>query len=294
LELVRVKFGRLVNSIFMIIDPHDYPANKLAGYLQSAVVPRPIAFVSTVDSQGTVNLSPFSFFNVFSIQPPILIFSPSRRVRDNSIKHTLENVLQVQEAVISLVNYAMVEQTSLASVEFPKGVNEFVKAGFTPMPSQRVKPPRVKESPVAFECHVKQVIHLGEQGGAGNLVICEIILMHIQDEVLNEAEVIDPYKLDAVARMGGDYYCRATQESIFTIPKPSQSISIGFDQLPKAIRESEILTGNDLGRLASVLVIPNFKGTEPLLERKEAHTVAKKLLAEDKIEEAWRILQASQ
>jgi flavin reductase (DIM6/NTAB) family NADH-FMN oxidoreductase RutF len=277
----------------MTLNPTEFTANKFVGYLQSAVVPRPIAFVSTIDAAGNINLSPFSFFNVFSINPPILIFSPSRRVRDNSSKHTLENVLQVDEVVINMVNYAMVEQTSLASVEFPKGVNEFDKAGFTPVASEKVKPPRVKESSVSFECKVKQVIKLGDQGGAGNLVLCEILLMHIDDCVLNEAGAIDPFKMDSVARMGGDYYCRVSKESIFSVPKPSTAISIGFDQLPGHIRNSEILTGNELGRLASVVSIPNLIGNEVSLEKEEAHKRASQLIEEDKIEEAWRVLQAS-
>jgi flavin reductase (DIM6/NTAB) family NADH-FMN oxidoreductase RutF len=277
----------------MILDPKDFPPNKFVGYLQSAIVPRPIAFVSSIDKEGNVNLSPFSFFNVFSINPPILIFSPSRRVRDNTTKHTLENVHEVDEVVINMVNYSMVEQTSLASVEFPKGVNEFEKAGFTAVASEKVRPPRVKESPVSFECKVKQVISFGDQGGAGNLVICEIHLMHIQEEVLSQEGSIDPLKLDAVARMGGDYYCRINQQSMFTVPKPSTAVSIGFDQLPEEIRTSKFLTGNDLGRLASVVSIPKFDG--PILYSKEdAHLMAHQLIEQHKIEEAWRVLlQAS-
>ncbi len=277
----------------MTLDPKDFAPNKFVGYLQSAVVPRPIAFVSTIDKEGNVNLSPFSFFNVFSINPPILIFSPSRRVRDNSTKHTLENVREIDEVVVNMVNYAMVEQTSLASVEFPKGVNEFEKAGFTAIASEKVRPPRVKESPVSFECKVKNVISLGDQGGAGNLVVCEVILMHIQEEVLDQEGSIDPLKLDAVARMGGDYYCRVNQQSMFTVPKPATAISIGFDQLPPKIRDSKLLTGNDLGRLASVVSIPKFEG--PILYTKEeAHLMAHQLIKQHKIEEAWRVLlQAS-
>ena len=277
----------------MTLDPKDFAPNKFVGYLQSAVVPRPIAFVSTIDKEGNVNLSPFSFFNVFSINPPILIFSPSRRVRDNSTKHTLENVREVDEVVVNMVNFAMVEQTSLASVEFPKGVNEFEKAGFTAIASEKVRPPRVKESPVSFECKVKNVISLGDQGGAGNLVVCEVILMHIQEEVLDKEGSIDPLKLDAVARMGGDYYCRVNQQSMFTVPKPSTAIGIGFDQLPPKIRDSKLLTGNDLGRLASAVSIPKFDG--PILySKEEAHLMAHQLIKQHKIEEAWRVLlQAS-
>jgi flavin reductase (DIM6/NTAB) family NADH-FMN oxidoreductase RutF len=278
----------------MTLDPKDFAPNKFVGYLQSAVVPRPIAFASTVDQQGNVNLSPFSFFNVFSINPPILIFSPSRRVRDNTTKHTLENVYEVNEVVVNMVNYSMIEQTSLASVEFPKGVNEFEKAGFTAVASDKVKPPRVKESPVSFECKVKQVIPLGDQGGSGNLVICEIILMHIHDSVLNEAGSIDPLRLDAVARMGGDYYCRINKQSIFTVPKPCAAISIGVDQLPQEIRTSKVLTGNDLGRLASVVAIPQVVESNINDIKEDAHLTAHKLIEQNKIEEAWRVLlQAS-
>ena len=277
----------------MTLDPKDFAPDKFVGYLQSAVVPRPIAFVSTIDKEGNVNLSPFSFFNVFSINPPILIFSPSRRVRDNSTKHTLENVREVDEVVVNMVNFAMVEQTSLASVEFPKGVNEFEKAGFTAIASEKVRPPRVKESPVSFECKVKNVISLGDQGGAGNLVVCEVILMHIQEEVLDKEGSIDPLKLDAVARMGGDYYCHVNQQSMFTVPKPSTAIGIGFDQLPPKIRDSKLLTGNDLGRLASVVSIPKFDGSI-LYTKEEAHLMAHQLIKQHKIEEAWRVLlQAS-
>lgn len=279
----------------MTLDPKDFAPNKFIGYLQSAVVPRPIAFASTIDQQGNVNLSPFSFFNVFSITPPILIFSPSRRVRDNTTKHTLENVYEVNEVVVNMVNYSMVEQTSLASVEFPRGVNEFEKAGFTAVASDKVKPPRVKESPVSFECKVKQLIPLGDQGGSGNLVICEIILMHIHDSVLNEAGSIDPLKLDAVARMGGDYYCRINEQSIFSVPKPSTSISIGVDQLPQKIRNSKVLTGNDLGRLASVVAIPQVVESDINDSNEDAHLTAHKLIQQNKIEEAWRVLlQASE
>ncbi len=205
----------------MTIDPKDYTASKFVGYLQSAVVPRPIAFASTIDAQGNVNLSPFSFFNIFSISPPILIFSPSRRVRDNTTKHTLENVMEIPEVVINMVNYTIVEQASHTSIEFPKGVNEFNEAKLTPITSILVKPPRVKESPIAFECKVNQIVPLGEEGGAGNLVICEVLVMHIDDEVLDEKGSIDPFKLDAVARMGADFYCRANGESIFQVKKPT-------------------------------------------------------------------------
>lgn len=280
----------------MIIRPAELPIPKLQAYLQSAVSPRPIAFVSSVDNQGNVNLSPFSFFNMFSMNPPILVFSPSRRVRNNTIKHTLENVIEVDEVVINIVNYNMVQQTSLASCEFAKGVNEFTKSGFTEIKSELVKPPRVAESPVSFECKVKQVIPLGTEGGAGNLVICEVLLMHIQDQVLDENNMIDPHKLDAVARMGQNYYSRASGESVFEIPKPNEKIGIGYDLLPEKIRTSKILTGNDLGMLANVDQLPpkreltseelkiSDQGTEPV------HRLVQHYLKQGKITEAWQLL----
>jgi flavin reductase (DIM6/NTAB) family NADH-FMN oxidoreductase RutF len=288
----------------MIIDPKTIPVSKLQGYLQGTVSPRPIAFVSSIDKDGMVNLSPFSFFNLFSMNPPVLVFSPSRRVRDNTTKHTLQNVLEVPEVVINIVNYSMVQQTSLASVEFPKGVNEFHKAGFTEAPSLKVKPPRVSESPASFECKVNQVISLGSEGGAGNLVVCEILLAHIKDEIFDESGKIDPNKVDAVARMGGDYYCRAHGENVFMVPKPTDRVSIGVDQIPSAIRNSTVLTRNDLGILGSTLSLPDdqtiklFKASpeyQALAERDEAsiHTLAKQYLREGRVEEAWKILLAT-
>lgn len=285
----------------MIIDPAGLPVPKLQSYLQGAVAPRPIAFVSSVDLNGNVNLSPFSFFNMFSMYPPILIFSPSRRVRDNSTKHTLHNVLEVPEVVINIVSYPMVEQTSLASCDFPQGVNEFIKAGFTPVASQKVKPPRVLESPVSFECKVNQVMPLGTEGGAGNLVICEVLLMHIQDEILDADGRIDPHKLDAVARMGQDYYCRASGESVFVVPKPNEKVGIGIDQLPDSIRKSKILTGNDLGRLGNIEKLPSEEEIKQLQSEKswkdaaakgetEMHRLAQKYLKAGRVEDAWKVL----
>jgi len=280
----------------MIIRPADLPIPKLQAYLQSAVSPRPIAFVSSIDAEGNVNLSPFSFFNMFSMNPPILVFSPSRRVRNNTVKHTLENVVEVDEVVINIVNYNMVQQTSLASCEFAKGVNEFVKSGFTEIKSEVVKPPRVGESPVSFECKVKQVIPLGTEGGAGNLVICEVLLMHINESVLDEKNMIDPHKLDAVARMGQNYYNRASGDSVFVVPKPNEKIGIGYDLLPEKIRTSKILTGNDLGMLANVDQFPAKRelsaeelkilsqGTESL------HRLVQHYLKQGKITEAWQLL----
>ncbi|HMV08677.1 MAG TPA: flavin reductase family protein [Cyclobacteriaceae bacterium] len=280
------------------INPKDLAVPKLQAYLQSAVSPRPIAFVSSIDKSGNVNLSPFSFFNMFSMNPPILVFSPSRRVRDNSEKHTLENIREVDEVVINIVNYNMVQQTSLASCDFPKGVNEFVKSGLTPEASQMVKPPRVKESPVAFECKVKQVIALGDQGGAGNLVLCEVLLMHIRESVVDANGIIDPYKIDAVARMGQNYYCRAQGDNIFVVPKPNEKVGIGYDKLPEHIRNSKVLSGNDLGMLANVESIPSAskptgeEGSVISRGAEAAHQLAQSYLRAGKIEDAWRVLQA--
>lgn len=279
------------------INPKELSVPKLQAYLQSAVSPRPIAFVSSIDKAGNVNLSPFSFFNMFSMNPPILAFSPSRRVRDNSEKHTLENIREVGEVVISIVNYNMVQQTSLTSCDFPKGTNEFIKSGLTPVSSQLVKPPRVEQSPVSFECKVKQVIALGDQGGAGNLVLCEVLLMHIQEEVVDANGIIDPQKIDAVARMGQNYYCRAHGDNIFTVPKPNEKIGIGYDNLPAPIRNSKVLTGNDLGMLANVEQIP----TSGLLSEEEEriaikglqaiHEQAHHYLLAGRVEDAWRMLK---
>ena len=276
---------------YLTIDPKQVSTPKLQGILQGAIAPRPIAFASTIDKNGKVNLSPFSFFNLFSTNPPVAVFSPSRRVRDNTTKHTLENILEVPEVVINIVSYSMVEQVSLASCEYPKGVNEFVKAGFKELPSERVKPPRVAESPASFECKVNQVISLGNEGGAGNLIVCEIILAHYKKEILDELGHVDPQKLDAVARMGGDFYCRAHGESIFTVPKPNTKLGIGFDQLPESIRNSKILSGNDLGRLANIERLPEVNGIKiNSADTETRHRLAKKLLAEGKVEEAWKAL----
>ena len=257
-------------------------------FLLGAVTPRPIAFASTVDREGNINLSPFSFFNCFGANPPLLIFSPARRVRDNTTKHTYENVREVPEVVINIVTYEMVQQASLASTEYPKGVNEFVKAGFTPRESEKVKPPRVKESPVQMECRVLQIISTGEQAGAGNLVICEVVAMHIDEKILDAEGRIDPYKLDAVARLGGDYYARVHGDSIFTVPKPIDKTGIGIDQLPASIRNSVVLTGNDLAMLANVERIPE---RQPELTNSAGdHTLAKRLLSEGRVMDAWQVL----
>lgn len=285
----------------LTIDPKSLPVPKLHGYLQGTISPRPIAFVSSIDKDGKVNLSPFSFFNLFSSNPPILIFSPSRRVRDNTTKHTLQNVLEVPEVTINVVNYNMVQQASLASCEFDKGVNEFIKAGFTESQSLKVKPPRVSESPVSFECKVNEIKPLGNDGGAGNLVICEVLLIHIKEEVLNDSGGIDPYKMDAVARMGNDYYCRAQGENIFVVPKPNEKTGIGFDQLPSSVKNSSVLTGNDLGQLANIQQVPDQKSIDDFKTLPEVelaasygetglHKLAQSYLKEGKLEDAWKIL----
>ncbi|KOY85230.1 flavin reductase [bacterium 336/3] len=287
------------------ISPKDVSVAEFHSYFLSAVAPRPIAFASTIDKDGHINLSPFSFFNAFGANPPILIFSPARRVRDNTTKHTLENVKEVGEVVINIVNYAMVEQTSLASTEYDKGINEFVKAGFTQMPSTLVKPPRVGESPVAFECKVLQIIETGTGGGAGNLIICEVVLAHIKEEILDEKGKINTKKIDLVGRMGGEWYCRANGDALFEIPKPLLTKGIGIDQLPSFIKNSSVLTGNNLGRLANVEQLPseeeikNFEdvevkkllGTHSNVELQNAlHQYAQKLLEQGKIQEAWLTL----
>jgi flavin reductase (DIM6/NTAB) family NADH-FMN oxidoreductase RutF len=285
----------------MIVNPKEIPVVKLQSYLQASVSPRPIAFVSSIDKAGQVNLSPFSFFNVFSMNPPILIFSPSRRVRNNTTKHTLENVQEVPEVTINIVNYKMVQQTSLASCDFPKGVNEFIKAGFKEVASTKIKPPRVGESHVSFECKVNQVIPLGTEGGAGNLVICEVLLMHVDDNVLDEQGRIDPNKMDSVARMGNDYYCRAQGEAVFIVPKPNEKIGIGIDAIPVHIRHSKILTGNDLGMLGNIEKLPDAESIELFkkenlftelsnLNKEQIHLLAKGFLSEGNVEAAWKML----
>ncbi|WP_298504303.1 flavin reductase family protein [uncultured Maribacter sp.] len=241
------------------LDPQEIEVVQLHGLLLSGVAPRPIALASTVDREGNVNLSPFSFFNVFSANPPILIFSPARRVRDNTTKHTLENALETKEVVINTVNFPMVEQMSLASTEYNKGVNEFAKSGLTAIPSVRVKSPRVKESPVSFECVVENVIALGDQGGAGNLIIAKVVLIHIDDVYTNKDGKLDTIKLDMVARMGESWYTRANEAALFEIPKPIFTQGIGVDKLPTHVIKSDILTGNNLGRLGNAEKIPSEK-----------------------------------
>ncbi len=291
----------------LTLNPSDLSTSELQNYLQYAIAPRPICFVSTIDKEGNVNLSPFSFFNMFSTNPPVCIFSPARRVRDNTTKHSLENVLEVPECVINVVNYDMVRQTSLASVEYPKGVNEFIKAGFTALASELVRPPRVAESPVQMECIIRQVIPLGENAGAGNLVLAEIRRIHIREEILDDSGKIDQAKIDLVARLGGDWYCRVS-DNLFKVEKPVRTVGIGVDSIPAAIRNSIILTGNNLGQLGNVEVLPSdedielFKSSAELKlildstigdstnRERELHQFAKRLLEEGHVNDAWKAL----
>nr|WP_042291742.1 flavin reductase family protein [Nonlabens ulvanivorans] len=262
-----------------------------------AVQPRPIAFASTVDEDGNVNLSPYSFFNVFSANPPIMIFSPARRVRDNSIKHTLINARATREVVINVVNYNIVQQMSLSSTEYDAGVDEFVKAGLTAAPSDIIAPPRVAESPVQFECKVKEIVELGQEGGAGNLIICEVVMVHVNDDVLDDTGKIDQVKIDTVARMGGNWYCRS-KDAMFEVPKPLATLGVGVDALPEHARNSEILTGNDLGKLGNIEAIPDresviaFAKAEklPILDIKEKHIRAQELILQGNIMDAWKII----
>jgi len=267
--------------------PNELSTGKLHGYLLGAVSPRPICFASTVDNKGNINLSPYSFFNVFSAKPPIMIFSPARRVRDNTTKHTLENILETKEVVINIVSHAMVQQMSLSSTEYAKEINEFKKAGFTEVPSDIVKAPRVKEAPVQFECKVREVIALGNEGGAGNLIICEVVKLHINEAILDSEEKIDPSKIDTVARMGGNWYSRA-KNGMFEVPKPLSTLGIGIDQLPENIKSSTLLTGNDLGMLANIEQLPESQNG--FTAEEEAHKKAQEHLCNGEITEAWKIL----
>lgn len=269
------------------ISPQDLNNFELQTLLQTAIAPRPIALASTVDKDGNVNLSPFSFFNMFSSNPPVVIFSPARRVRDNTTKHTLENVLEVPEVVIGIVNYKIVQQISLSSTEYGKHVNEFVKAGLTMKGADLVQPKLIEECPVNLECKVLEVKHLGTEGGAGNLVICEVIKIHVREEYLNEQGTLDQKKLDLVARLGGNWYSRNNADNLFEVPKPLITKGIGFDRLPDAIKLSTIFTGNDLGMLANTEELPSgdFSSDESI------HIEAQKLLHEHQTEKAWKILR---
>ena len=266
--------------------PSEISAVQLQTIMQTAVSPRPIALASTIDKDGNPNLSPFSFFNMFSTVPPILIFSPSRRVRDNTTKHTLENILEHQEVVIGTVNFPIVQQISLASTEYEDEVNEFIKSGLTMKDADLVRPKLIEECPVNFECKVLEVKPLGDQGGAGNLVICEVQKIHIREEYLNEEGNLDQKKLDMVARLGSNWYSRNNENNLFEVPKPLVTKGIGFDLLPDAIKYSKVFTGNDLGMLANVEILPS----EHCHEDENIHQNAQKLLLESKIEEAWKIL----
>lgn len=291
-------------TTFKTINPKEVSTGAFHGFMLGAVAPRPIAFASTIDSEGNVNLSPFSFFNAFGANPPTLIFSPARRVRDNTTKHTLENAKATKEVVINIVNYPIVEQMSLASTEYGKGVNEFIKSGLTEEPSMVVKPPRVKEAPAAFECIVKDIIETGSEGGAGNLIICEVVMAHFSEAILDENGKVDPFKADLVARMGGNWYCRANGDALFEIEKPIRNKGIGVDQLPEAVRNSHILTGNNLGQLGNVENLPTtnevskFSESEAIKAAHQAggnleenlHRLAQKYLANNEVTEAWLTL----
>ncbi len=294
----------LNRKIMISIDPKEIPTAKLQGYLQSAVGPRPIAFASTISEKGIPNLSPFSFFNVFSANPPILVFSPSRRVRDNTVKHTLINAEATKEVVINVVNYDIVQQTSLASTEYADGVNEFIKAGLTQIPSDFVKPYRVKESPVQFECKITQIIPLGTEGGAGNLILCEVVKIHIHESILDENGSIDQHKIDLVSRLGGNWYSRSNQ-GLFEVAKPLTTLGVGVDAIPNFIRESPVFDGNDLGKLGNVETLPtkeevsifvkeNFsvKGVLSSDDQEKVHLEAKKYLDNHDVESAWKVLLA--
>ncbi|NGY36320.1 flavin reductase family protein [Flavobacterium sp. XN-5] len=286
------------------IDPKSITTAKLQGYLQGSIGPRPIAFASTVDKNGNPNLSPFSFFNVFSANPPILVFSPARRVRDNTVKHTLLNCQATEEVVINVVNFDMVQQTSLASTEYAEGVDEFLKSGFTAIESEVVKPFRVKESPVQFECKVNQIIPLGSEGGAGNLILCEVVRIHINEAILDAEGAIDQHKIDLVSRLGGNWYSRSNQ-GLFEVPKPLSTLGIGVDVIPLHVKESHVFDGNDLGKLGNIEALPspeevsifvkqNFslKGVLSADDQDKLHLEAKKYLDENDVLSAWKVLLA--
>ncbi|HIF14449.1 MAG TPA: flavin reductase family protein [Bacteroidetes bacterium] len=291
---------------FNTYDPKELSVPQLHGLLLGAVAPRPIAFASTMDKDGRPNLAPFSFFNVFSANPPIMIFSPARRVRNNTNKHTLDNCKNTGEVVINIVSHDIVEHMSLASTEYDAGVNEFIKSGLTMLDSDNVKPYRVAESPAHFECKVNDIIELGNEGGAGNLIICEVLKLHVRSDVFNEAGKIDPYKIDVVSRMGGDFYCRANADSIFKVEKPNVKKGIGIDQMPESIRNSDVFSGNQLAKLANIEQLPE-KTSLPSLDiapnelqvlntldeedlENNLHQLASVYLDQNKLELAWKIL----
>ena len=292
------------NEFMISIEPKELSPVKLQAYLQSAVAPRPIAFASTIDINGKPNLSPFSFFNVFSSNPPILVFSPARRVRNNTIKHTLINCEATKEVVINVVNYDIVQQASLSSTEYADGVNEFLKSGLTMLPSDLVKPFRVAESPVQFECKVNEIIALGNEGGAGNLIICEVVKIHIKETILDENGMIDQYKIDLVSRLGGNWYSRSNQ-GLFEVEKPLTTLGVGVDAIPDFIKQSAVFDGNDLGKLGNVEALPteeeitifvkeNFavKGVLSSDDKKKIHLKAKEYLNNNEVLSAWKVLLA--
>lgn len=284
----------------------ELPIMQKQAWLQHAIAPRPICFASTIDEAGNSNLSPFSFFNLFSSNPPIVVFSPARKGRDNTTKHTLDNVLAVPECVINIVDYSMVQQMSLSSCEYPKGVDEFIKAGFTKEAATIVKPPMVKEAKIKLECKINEVKSLGDQGGAGQLVIAEVLCMHIDDAILNaEGTMIDQTKLELVARLGGDWYCKVNSHNLFKVAKPNTALGIGIDAIPESIKSSSILTGNHLGQLGNVNELPSidpsfhddrlkniiqYYSINPTEMEQELHKYAAELLNQEKVQEAWQIL----
>ncbi|MCQ0111595.1 flavin reductase family protein [Zhouia amylolytica] len=286
------------------INPKEIPTAQLHGYMLGAVAPRPIAFASTIDEEGRPNLSPFSFFNVFSSNPPVMIVSPNRRVRNNTTKHTYENAKATKEMVINVVNYDIVQQMSLASTEYPEGVNEFEKAGLTMLKSEEVKPFRVAESPVQFECKVREIIELGNEGGSGNLILCEVVMVHVNEDILTSDGKIDQYKIDLVSRLGGNWYGRS-REGLFEVPKPLSTMGIGVDQLPDHIRLSKVLTGNDLGKLGNIEALPTANEIEDFINSEiklnstleevtedELHRLSQKFLNNNDVLSAWKVLLA--
>lgn len=288
---------KLILSMIKII-PSETPIPKLHQYLLGAVSPRPIAFASTVDKEGRPNLSPFSFFNAVGSNPPILIFSPARSGRTNTTKDTLDNIEETKEVVINIVNYNIVKQMSLSSAPYDKGVNEFIKSGLTPLPSELVKPYRVKESFVQMECKVINIVYTGEKGGAGNIIICEILMMHIDESILDDEGKIDPYKMDYVARMGGDFYTRVIPESIFVLPQPKTEIGIGVDALPEKIRNSALLSGNDLGQFGAFEHFPDEKEKDEMKinmfekTEEEIFSLAKRYVINKEARKAFALLMA--
>lgn len=291
--------------MFKTINLEDIKTTEVQNFLNHAIAPRPICFASTVDLDGNVNLSPFSFFNFFSTNPPIAIFSPARRVRNNTTKHTLQNILEVPEVVINMVDYEMVQQVSLSSCEFPKETDEFIKSGFTKEPSSLIKPPRVKESKIQMECKVIEVKHLGNEGGAGNLIICKILMMHIDENILGKDGMIDQQKINHVARLGGNWYAKISTDNLFEVVKPNVELGIGFDQLPMSVKNSKILSGNHLGQLANVRAIPvinaafedeklknifQYFSTDPEEMETELHLYARDLLDQGRVSDAWQVL----